>query len=325
MKALVTAECTPDGIAELEAMDYDVRQQGWGVSGQPLEGDQLLRAAAGCDLIVCELERIDAAVLDVAPDLKIIASCRGNPVNVDVAEATRRGVLVLNTPGRNAVSVADFTIGAMLTLLRGMSAGERHLRTTGWNVEGQLPYLTFRGPELAGRTLGLVGYGAIGRLVARRARDGFGMHIAAHDPYAAQDPEVEWLELDELTKQATVLSLHAPVTADTEGMIGRAQLQTLGPSGYLINTARAALVEESALLTALAENEIAGAALDVFWKEPLPRDHPLLGLDNVVITPHIGGAADDVERHQTQMVIEDLKLIAAGRRPLRLVNDKVWT
>lgn len=325
MKALVTAEYTTDGIADLKAMGYEVLQQGWGVTGQPLEGVQLLEAATGCHLIVCELERVDAAVLDVAPDLRAVAACRGNPVNVDVTEATKRGVLVLNTPGRNAASVADFAIGAMLSLVRGVSAGERHLRTAGWNVGGRLPYLTFRGPELAGRTLGLVGYGAIGRLVARRARDGFDMRIAVHDPYAAHDPTVEWLDLDELAKQATVLSLHAPVTADTVGMIGRAQLRALGPSGYLVNTARADLVQESALLTALRENAIGGAALDVFWEEPLPRDHPLLVLDNVVITPHVAGAADDIKRHQTHMITEDLKRIAAGQRPLRLVNDKAWT
>jgi phosphoglycerate dehydrogenase-like enzyme len=320
MKALVIAECTAAGIGELEAMGYEVAQQGWGVTGVALEGQELLDAASGVHLIVCELEHIDEHVLDAAPELNVIAACRGNPVNVDVEEATRRGVLVLNTPGRNAASVADFTIGAMIGLVRNMSAGERHLRTVGWNVEGRLPYLTFRGPELAGRTLGLVGYGAIGRLVAQRARDGFGMRIAVHDPYATHDPDVDWLDLDELANQATVLSLHAPVTADTRGMIGGAQLEALGPTGYLINTARADLVQESALLAALQDRRIGGAALDVFWKEPLPRDHPLLELDNVMITPHIAGAADDVRRHHTQMIIDDLKRIAAGRQPHRLVN-----
>jgi phosphoglycerate dehydrogenase-like enzyme len=233
-------------------------------------------------------------------------------------------VLVLNTPGRNAASVADFTIGAMLALARGLSAGERHLRDVGWDVDGRLPYLAFKGPELAGKTLGLVGYGAIGRLVAQRARDGFGMAVAAHDPFAPPDPDVAWLDIDELAEQSTFLSLHAPVTKDTVGMVGRAQLTALGPAGYLINTARADLVDEPALLQALKDRTIAGAALDVFWQEPLARDHPLLTLDNALLTPHLAGAADDVQRHHTEMISEDLARIAAGDRPVRLVNPKAW-
>lgn len=324
MKALVTAEYDQAGIAALEAAGYTITRGGWGVTGQVLQGDDLHELARGAELIICELESIGSTVLDVAPDLRVIASCRGNPVNVDVEEATRRGIVVLNTPARNAASVADFTIGTMLALARGLSAGERHLRTVGWDVQGRLPYLAFKGPELAGCTLGLVGYGAIGRLVAQRARDGFGMQVAVYDPYATPDPQVESLALDDLTARSTFLSLHAPVNPSTTGMIGAAQLDALGPDGHLINTARAELVDEAALLCALQERTIAGAALDVFWQEPLPRDHPLLALDNVVLTPHLAGAADDVHRHHTRMVTEDLDRIREGTRPVHLVNPQVW-
>ena len=325
MKALITAEFPDDGLAQLRSGGYDVVLDGWGVDHQPLERDALREAVEDVDVLICELEQVDESVLAAARRLQVVASCRGDPVNVDLDAATHHGVLVLHTPGRNAASVADFTIGLLLALVRNIVRGESHLREFGWNVDGELPYLHFRGPELEGRTLGIVGFGAVGRLVAARAARGFGMRIAVFDPYAtAHGTEVAQMGLDELLEQADVVSLHAPATEQTVGMIGARELALLGPHGYLINTARAALVDEGALVEALRDGSIAGAALDVFWKEPVPPGHPLFELDTVVLTPHLAGAATDVKVHHARMVLKDLARIRDGERPHRLANPDAW-
>lgn len=325
MKALVTAEFPEVGLSQLRSAGYDVVLDGWGVDHQPLTDDELRQAVSDVDVLICELEQVDEGVLAAARRLQVVASCRGDPVNVDLDAATRHGVLVLKTPARNAASVADFTIGLLLALVRNITRSESHLRRVGWNVDGELPYLHFRGPELDGRTLGVVGFGAVGRQVAARAAGGFGMRIAVFDPYAeAEGPGVQQVGLEELLERADIVSLHAPVTEGTVGMIGAPELALLGADGYLVNTARAALVDEGALLHALRTRQIAGAALDVFWNEPLAPDHPLFELDNVVLTPHLAGAATDVKLHHSQMVLEDLARIRDGQPPLRLANPTAW-
>ena len=148
---------------------------------------ELIAALEGTEVLICELERVDADVLDAAPSVRLVASCRGNPTNVDLDAAAARGIVVLATPGRNAISVADFTLGLLLDHGRRIGRSERQLREHGWMTEGDLPYFHFRGPELDGRTLGLVGLGAIGRLVADRAR-GFGMAVVAFDPFVDAAP-----------------------------------------------------------------------------------------------------------------------------------------
>jgi phosphoglycerate dehydrogenase-like enzyme len=324
-KALVTAEFTDQGIDRLSALGYDVSRAGWGVTHRTLDQAQLLKALDRVEVLICELETVDDTILAAASDLRLIGACRGDPVNVDLNAATRRGVIVLHTPTRNAASVADFTLGLVLTELRGIARGQAHLRGVGWNVNGELPYLHFRGPELAGQTLGVIGYGAVGREVAARAHGGFGMRVMAYDPYVTKvESHVQQAELADLLKAADVASIHCTLTPETEGLIGEGELSLLGPRGYLVNTARAPVVQEQALIAALTNRTIAGAALDVFWKEPILRDHPLLKLPNVTVTPHLAGAADDVKRHHTEMIVSDVARWLAGTRPQRLANPDVW-
>ncbi|HEV2766337.1 MAG TPA: NAD(P)-dependent oxidoreductase [Acidimicrobiales bacterium] len=324
-RALVTAELSAAGRERLEQLGYDVACAGWGATRRTLDGDGLVAAGEGATLLVVEVERVDAGVLQALPEVRIVASARGVPSNVDLAAATARGVPVLHTPARNAASVADFTIGLVLAQCRSLARGQDHLRRRGWLVDGELPYLHFRGPELAGRTMGLVGYGAVGREVARRAAGGFGMRVLVNDPYVAE-PELpaEAVALERLLAESDVVSLHCPLTPETTGMIAERQLALLRPEAVLVNTARAAVVDEAALVAALAEGRIAGAALDVFWTEPLPPDHPLLGLDNVTLTPHLAGAADDVVTRHSAMIADDVARLLAGRRPVHLANPEVW-
>lgn len=324
-RALVTAELSAAGRERLEQLGYDVACAGWGTTRRTLDGDALVAAGEGATLLVVEVERVDAGVLEALPEVRIVASARGVPSNVDLAAATARGVPVLHTPARNAASVADFTIGLVLAQCRSLARGQDHLRRRGWLVGGELPYLHFRGPELAGRTMGLVGYGAVGREVARRAAGGFGMRVLVNDPYVAEpEPPAEAVALERLLAESDVVSLHCPLTPETTGMIGERQLALLRREAVLVNTARAAVVDEAALVAALAEGRMAGAALDVFWTEPLPPDHPLLGMDNVTLTPHLAGAADDVVTRHSAMIADDVARLLAGRRPVHLANPEVW-
>ena len=302
MKALVTAELTDDGQRRLEALGYDVVRAGWGTTRQALDRDAYLAAAAGSHLLVTEIEVVDATVLDALPDLRLVATARGGPVNVDLDACAARGIPVVFTPARNADSVADFTIGLLLSVVRGISASERHLRSAGWHVDGELPYLHFRGPELAGRTLGVVGYGAIGRRVAQRARDGFGMQVLFSDPLVEGSTPLE-----DLLAASDVVSLHCPRTPATRGLLDAAALARMPRGSYVLNTAGGGIVDEQALLDALSSGHRAGAALDVFATEPLPAGSPLLDAPGLVLTPHLAGAADDVVRHHTEMIVGDVE------------------
>jgi D-3-phosphoglycerate dehydrogenase len=324
VKALVTAELTDEGIARLQAVGYAVTHTGWGVAQRALTPEDYVEAARGAQLLLTEIETVDAAVLDACPELRLVGTARGGPVNVDIAACTERAVPVLFAPARNAESVADFTMGMIVGLVRGLVAGDRHLRSTGWHVPmsggPQLPYLHFRGPELSRLTLGIVGYGAVGRLVAQRARDGFGMRVVVTDPYVDGAAS-----LAELLGEAHVVSLHCPRTPDTEQLIRAETIALMRPGAWLINTAGGACVDDAALVAALDSGRLAGAALDVFATEPLPRESPLLGRENVVLTPHVAGAADDVVRHHTAMLVGDVERITRGDRPVHCANPQVLT
>jgi D-3-phosphoglycerate dehydrogenase len=317
VKALVTAEFPDTGMDELVALGYEPERAGWGVTRVPLDGAELAAALHGAEVLICEVERVDAELLAACPDLRLVASCRGVPTNVDLMAAAARGVVVLNTPGRNAISVADFTFALLLAHTRHIARAEAHLRTDGWLVDRDLPYFHFRGAELDGRTLGLVGLGAIGRLVAQRAA-GFGMTTVAYDPFVSVAPEgIELLDLGSLLDRSDIVSIHCPLTSETRGLIGTEELARMGRDAILVNTARAAIVDEAALLEALCSGIIAGAALDVYWSEPLDPAHPILEFDNVTLTPHVAGAADDVSRHHARLILDD---IARWQRGDALVN-----
>lgn len=325
--ALVTAEFTDDGLARLARLGYQIRRAGWGATGRELERSELLAAAAGAELLVTEVERLDAAVLAACPGLRAVATARGIPSNVDVDACTDRDVPVLHAPARNAESVADFTIGLVIAVARRITLGAEHLRRSGWHVVSadgvaELPYLHFRGPELAGRTLGLVGYGAVGRAVAHRAAVGFRMRVIFHDPHVPGS-----VPLAELLAEADVVSLHCSRGPATERLIRSETLALLRPGAVLVNTAGGGCVDELDVLGALRSGQLAGAALDVFATEPLPLDDPLrAGVEeglNLLLTPHLAGAADDVVAHHSELLCADLEALHAGRPPRYCVNPSV--
>ena len=252
------------------------------------------------EVVVLEVDFLFDEVFKDPSPLKFIGLCRNATNQVDMEAANARGVVVANTPGRNANAVAEMTIGLAFALARRIPESHTYVSSGGWG--GPLtPYTELRGTELAGKTLGVVGLGAIGKRVARLGH-ALGMRILGLDPFANAPRYVVMSTLEELLENSNVVTLHTPETQETVGMIGEKQLALMQSASYLINTASAALVDEIALVESLRSKRIAGAALDVFETHPVVPNSPLLQLDNVVLTPHIGGAtAETVERYSTMI------------------------
>jgi len=273
-------------------------------------------AAEGATILVCEADRVGPKTLD--QPLLVVGSTRGDPNNVDIAAATERGIPVLNAPGRNADAVAELTVGLLFAAARGIVAADHDVRVGDIYKNGSIPYQRFRGWELNGRTAGIVGYGAIGRALAWRL-SGLGMKVISSDPYSPDATH----KLDDLLAEADVVSMHAPVTPETAGMIGADQLAQMKEGAIYLNAARAALHDTDALTAALQSGHLGGAGLDHFEGERLPADHPLTQLPNVVLTPHIGGASYDTEANHARMMGDGIAAILSGERPAHCVNPEV--
>jgi len=268
------------------------------------------------DILIVEADLVGAEVFDLP--LTVIGSCRGDPVNVDLAAATSRGVPVLRAPGRNADAVAEMTVAILFAVNRFVVAADSDVRAGRIYLDDLIPYQRFRAWQLAGRTAGIVGLGAVGRAVSWRLA-GLGMKVITCDPYTSEATHA----LDDLLSEADVVSMHAAVTPETIGMIGAEELARMRPGAIFINTARAALHDMDALVGALASAHLAGAGLDHFPGESLPADHPLCGMRNVVLTPHIGGATYDTETNHSKLIADDIARILAGERPVNIVNPEV--
>ena len=279
--------------------------------------ETLLRHVADADALLVGTARIGPALLDAAPRLRIVARYGIGVDNVDVEEATRRGVVVTNAPGFCREEVAEHVLTLLLCLARGVHLYDRAVRTGDWTRAGARSVR-----RVAGQTLGVVGFGAIGRTVAERA-EGIGMHVIAHDP-VAEVTGAEPVTLDELLRRADVVTLHTPLTEETRGFVDERFLGAMKPTAFLINTARGALVDQDALQAALADGRIAGAGLDTFVPEPLPEGHPLLESERALLTPHVAFYSEesvhDVRVRAARAVAEAL----AGERPAETVNRAVF-
>ena len=328
MKILVTATLDQWGRDRLSQYG-DVAYEGFSDKKRLLAGRKLIRALDGFDVFVTEVDQVRARVIEQVDRLQVIVCCRADPVNVDVAAATERGILVLRAPGRNAQAVADLTLALMLMSLRNIPQAMDVLRQED-GPQGMfkmaVAFFDLKGSELWGKTVGIIGLGAVGGEVARRLC-GFEAELLVYDPHVA-DEVVERLgakraDLATLLSEADVVTLHAPLTEKTKGMLGRKEFSLMKPTARLINTARAELTDEEALYEALKEGRISGAALDVFAQEPPPADHPLLQLPNVIATPHIGGNTLQIPEHQSRIVVSDLERLFRGEQPLHAANPEL--
>ncbi len=270
-----------------------------------LTPDALLEALSDCDALIVRSEtKVTAELMDAAKKLRVIGRAGVGVDNIDVAAATARGIVVMNAPDGNTITTAEHTIALLIALARNVPQSNSSLKSGKWERK------RFIGAELQGKTLGIVGLGRIGRAVAARAR-GFGMKIGAHDPFIAPDQardlEIEVAPLDEVFARADFLTVHTPLTPETRAIVGKEAFAKMKKGVRVINCARGGLVDESALYEAIKFGAVVGAALDVFEQEPPPPDHPLLALDEVIVTPHLGASTTEAQEGVAFTVAEQVR------------------
>ena len=292
---------------------------------EPAPYDLILEKVRDIDGLLCLLtDKIDARVIEAGERLKVISNYAVGYDNIDVEAATKRGIYVTNTPGVLTETTADLAWAILMAIARRVVEADKYVRAGRW-VHAWGPKMML-GSDVHGKTLGIVGLGRIGSAVARRAK-GFNMRVIYYDVVRREDLEgeldLEYKPLEELLKEADYITLHVPLTKDTYHLIGERELNMMKPTAYLINTSRGAVVDQRALYRALKERRIAGAALDVFEREPIDPDDPLLELDNVVLTPHIGSASVETRKKMAMMAAENLVSVLRGVEPPNLVNPEV--
>lgn len=286
-------------------------------SGHP----DFMKAIRAAQVVLCGNDlRVDAPLLDQCPGLKAVAKLGVGLDTIDIPAATQKRVLVFNTPGTNTQAVADHTFALILSAARKILYCDRSLRENRWE------HTKIMGFEIWGKTLGLIGLGAIGRAVAKRAK-GFEMHVVAHDPFwpdaFAREYGIERLELKPLLKTSDIVSIHSPLTPENKGLFNARTLSLMKPSAFLINTARGEIVHEADLYQALKEGKLAGAGIDVFEQEP-PMHSPLMALENVVLSPHTAAFTQDALKNMSQSIAAQILAFASGKLPEFSVNPKVW-
>ena len=303
----------------IDLQQANLRIENGGPDAEPLP-NEITDAVEAFDVVIVQFAPVPGSLIEAASSLKLIGVLRGGVENIDVETATGRGVTVMNTPGRNARAVAECTLGMILTEVRNLARAHAKLAAGKWRREFPNSAAI---PELNEKTVGLVGYGAVARLVAGYLH-AMGSRVIAYDPFVTGDTSpVELVELPELMRQSDVVSIHARLTDETHHLIGAEQLALMKPTAVLVNTARSGLIDETALVDALSHRRIMGAALDVFDVEPLPADHPMLSLDNVTLAPHLAGSTLDAFHNSPKMMAGHIKRMLLGREPLPIVNGVV--
>ncbi len=314
MRVLVSDPVAEDGVAYL-------RQQAKVDVKTGMRPEELIRIIPEYDALVVRSEtKVTAEVIEAGSRLQVIGRAGVGIDNIDVAAATRRGIVVVNAPTGNNIAAAEHTLGMMLALARQIPQAYASLRAGEWKRS------RFMGVELRDKLLGVVGLGKIGTEVARRAQ-GLEMRVIGYDPYLsvehAKKLGVEAMGLDDLLQRADFVTLHVPLTPQTKALIGPEQLRRMKPTARLVNCARGGIVDEAALLEALDQGVIAGAALDVFAQEPLPADSPLLRHDKVVVTPHLAGSTHEAQVEVALDVAEQIVAVLQGRSARYAVNAPV--
>jgi D-3-phosphoglycerate dehydrogenase/(S)-sulfolactate dehydrogenase len=291
------------------------------VFGRPADlksqGLKLQDVIADVDAVIAGVEPFERATLSAAPDLKVVARTGVGYDNVDLATANERGIFVCATPGVNRQSVAEFALASLLNLVRRIPQNSVIVQGGGWAQPS--------GRELLGKTLGVVGLGAIGKTVATLAR-GFGMRVVAYDPYFdeafAAEHGIERMELPELIAKADAITLHVFLSDETRHLFNAQSISTMRDGAIIVNAARGGIVDEAALVDALRSGKLAGAALDTFEQEPLPVDSPLLGIENLILTSHIAGATEEGRARSGAMAAESVLEALNNRLPRQCVNKE---
>jgi len=287
-----------------------------------LPPDGLQAAVPEAAILITHFAPLARASIEAGRQLKVIGVARAGWENIDVGTATAQGIPVVHIVGRNANAVAEHTVGLLLAEMRNIARAHWAMKDGEWYNRYVDPHTCF---ELSGKAVGLVGFGAVGRLVARRL-SGFDLRLLVCDPFVAESTVQaaggELVALADLMRQADIVSLHTRLSPETQGLIGQRELALMKPTAYLVNTARAGLIDEAALLETLQSKRIAGAALDVFWQEPLPPGSPWLELDNVTLCAHLAGTTLDALHNTIDLVIEEVLAYLRQGKVDRIVNPE---
>ena len=314
IRVLIPQPILPAGYKFLQEHGYEA------VDGRGFTEEDIISDIKDCDAAIIRTAKVTARILDAAPKLKLIARHGAGYDGVDLEAARKHGVLVCTAGGSNAISVAELAIFYMLYCSRNFKKVQANYLTDYRYAKMGIPKT-----ELEGKTLGLVGLGHIGQLVARKAALGFDMTVLAYDPFARQEGLPEYIRLvedrDEIFKQADYVSLHVPATPETVHSVSDREFDLMKETAYLINTARGAIVDEPALIRALQMGKIAGAGLDVLEKEPLDPENPLIAMDNVLTAPHIGGATKEASSRSSVACAQAIDDFFSGRTPKFVVPE----
>jgi len=282
----------------------------------------LRQAIADADAVIVRLFPLTAELMAVAPRLRVIGRHGAGLDNVDLAAATKRKIPVVYVPRTHAVSVAEHTLTLILAVARRLPELDDAVRRGKFHLRNQI-----FGTELNGKTLGVIGLGNIGRLVAEKCRNAFGMRVLGYDPFLAPDlpvPADRVADLDVLLRESDVITLHVPLTPQTRSLLGARKLALLKPTALVINTSRGEVIDEKALAEALHARRIGGAAVDVYTTEPPPSDHPLLSAPNTVLTPHAAAHTEEALQRMAVSIADDVLAVLRGERPAHLANPDVY-
>lgn len=342
MEIYICADFSQDSIELLKAAGHTVRTGGWGYTSKILNEDELIADIGNAEILFLGYEPVTRKVLENT-HLKAIFSIRGGArANVDVDAATELGIPVFCTFGREALPVADFTMGLILSLARKIARANSELhdgvftapagefgsdKDVIWDMNPEGPWQSRKGIELEGKILGLIGFGTVGKQVAQRAK-GFDLDVLVYDPYQSAEAIAAHgatkVELNDLLRAADIISFHAKVSDANKNMISYEQFKLMKDGVFIVNTARAGLMDEEALRETLRSGKLGGLALDVFHTEPVKRDDEYFNYPNVILTPHIAGAGRDVIYLQSVMLVNDLMFFLAGGKPRTIVDPAAY-
>ena len=311
---------TLPGAAPLERLRAATSCDVWPDEAPPPASELAKRGANCLGLLTMLTDRVDGALLDACPEVRVVANMAVGYDNVDVDAATARGVLITNTPGVLTETTADLAFALLLAAARRLAEGERAVREGTWGAWNPTWLL---GREVTGATLGIVGPGRIGAAVAHRAR-AFDMRVLYHGRREVPAFEGERVPFDALLRESDFVSVHVALTPETERMFGEQEFALMKPTAILVNTARGGVVDQLALARALEAGAIGGAALDVMTPEPLPPSDPLLRAPNLLVAPHVGSATAATRERMAMLAVDGLLAGLAGERPQHLVNPEAW-
>ena len=329
-KMLFTAETDGALIGQIDQL-CDVTYCGWNTNQVVLGEDELIQQLKEKEILVTSYDKVTRKVLEASPDLKLVVCGRANPVNVDCVAAKELGIVVAYTPGRNSDVTAEFAVAMLLSLVRNVTIANKAIldgeaitdnieepteikKDVTWGkVKDCHPYDDFKGPQIRNKTMGIVGYGSIGRRVGSIMHHGFLANLLVYDPYLnaidIDEPGVQLVDFDTLVRQSDFISCHIKVTPETTGLFNYETFKKMKRTAYYINNSRGAVVNENDLCRALDEHLITGAALDVYAYEPLYKGHPFITrhYNNLLMTPHISGSSADATTNGTKMIIGILR------------------